>query len=205
MLISPQFRQTTIEGSRCAAGIDTWRAGSRAPSRAGAPRRTPGTFWLVTIMRRASAFVVSSHSRASGRRSKLSSALPHWPSRRYVSRPHPVTAEAILTCLDLGSSAVCRRGRSAPAQSPNDRTLAYGARVRYRTTKPVVGPGSRSRSEDVVRDQEQDVAAKQHLVEPIRIRPERASKVGRGGSRAPTLSAVVARNILDGILYVDKL
>ena len=33
-------------------------------------------------------------------------------------------------------------------------------------TKPVVGPGSLSRSEDVVRDQEQDVAAKRHLIEP---------------------------------------
>ncbi len=72
-------------------------------------------------------------------------------------------------------------------------------------TKPVVGPGSLSRSEDVVRDQEQDVAAKRHLIEPTRIRLQRASKVGRGGSRAPTMSAVVARNILDGVLYVDKL
>ena len=57
----------------------------------------------------------------------------------------------------------------------------------------------------MVRDQEQDVAAKRHLIEPTGIRPERASKVGRGGSRAPTMSAVVARNILDGILYFDKL
>ena len=65
-------------------------------------------------------------------------------------------------------------------------------------------PGSLSGSEDVVRDQEQDVTAKRHPIEPTRIRPERASKVGRGGSRAPTMSAVVARNILDGILYVDK-
>ena len=185
------------------AGIDTWLAGSHAPSRSGSITQNPGDFLAGHHdAARVGVCAVSSHSRGSGRRSKLSSALPHWPSRRYVS--HPVTAEAILTSLDLESSAVCRRGRSAPAQSPNDRTSVHGARVRYQTTKPVVGPGSLSRSEDVVRDQEQDVAAKRHLIEPTGIRPERASKVGRGGSRAPTMSAVVARNILDGILYVDK-
>ena len=189
-------------GSRCACRHRHMAGRGPCTEQSGCTTQNPGDF-LAGHHNAARVGVCGQLSFASGRRSKLSSALPHWPSRRFVS--HPATAQAILTSVDLGSSAVCRRGRSAPAQSPNDRTLAYGARVRYRTTKPVVGPGSRSRSEDVVRDQEQDVAAKRHLIEPTRIRPERASKVGRGGSRAPTMSAVVARNMLDGILYVDKL
>jgi hypothetical protein len=103
------------------AGIDTWLGREPCTEQEREHHAEPrGTFWLVTIMRRASAFVLSAHSRGSGRRSKLSSA-------------------------------------------------------------------------------------KRHLVEPTRIRPGRASKVGRGGSRAPTMSAVIARNILDGILYLDKL
>ena len=103
------------------AGIDTWLAGSHAPSRSGSITQNPGDF-LAGHHDAGARVRVSSHSRGSGRRSKLSSALPHWPSRRCVS--HLVNAEAVLTSLDLGSSAIYWRVRSARARSPNDRTLA---------------------------------------------------------------------------------
>ena len=168
------------------ADVDTWLAGSHAPSRSGGITQNPGTFCLVTI--------------DAVRSSRQLCRTGH----RVVVCPIWSNAEAILTSLDLGSSAVCRRGRSARAQSrqrpyvdPRSASALLNdhACVRPRLTEPERGRGARPRIGC-------GRQAAPHRAD--KNRPERASKVGRGGSRAPTMSAVVARNILDGILYVDK-